>query len=37
MHGSGDLTALARSNCFIMVPEESEKIRAGSLVHILPH
>jgi molybdopterin molybdotransferase len=37
MHGSGDLTALARSNCFVMVPEESESLAKGSLVYVLPH
>jgi molybdopterin molybdotransferase len=34
-HGSGDLVALARSNCFLVVPEAAGKLKAGSLVHIL--
>jgi molybdopterin molybdotransferase len=34
-HGSGDLTALARSNCFLVAPEEDCEFDPGSLVHIL--
>ncbi len=34
-HGSGDLTALARSNCFLVVPEDAHSLEPGSLVHIL--
>jgi molybdopterin molybdotransferase len=34
-HGSGDLTALARSNCFIVVPEDAKRLKPGSLVRIL--
>jgi molybdopterin molybdotransferase len=34
-HGSGDLTALARSNCFIVVPEDAKGLKPGSLVRIL--
>jgi molybdopterin molybdotransferase len=34
-HGSGDLAALARSNCFLVVPEDAHSLKAGSLVHIL--
>ena len=37
MHGSGDLTALARSNCFVMLPEGGGKLAKGSLVYVLPH
>lgn len=37
MHGSGDLTALARSNCFVMIPEGARRLERGSLVYILPH
>jgi molybdopterin molybdotransferase len=33
--GSGDLAALARSNCFLVVPEASETLDAGTLVRIL--
>ena len=32
-HGSGDLAAMARSNCFLVVPEES--LEAGAVVRIL--
>jgi molybdopterin molybdotransferase len=34
-HGSGDLTALARSNCFLVVPEDDHSLEPGSLVSIL--
>jgi molybdopterin molybdotransferase len=34
-HGSGDLTALARSNCLLVVPEDAHSLEPGSLVHIL--
>ncbi len=34
-HGSGDLTALARSNCFCVVPEDTKILKPGSLVRIL--
>jgi len=34
-HGSGDLTALARSNCFCVVPEDAKRLKHGSLVRIL--
>lgn len=34
-HGSGDLAALARSNCFLVVPEESDALEPGSIVRIL--
>jgi molybdopterin molybdotransferase len=33
--GSGDLVALARSNCFLVVPEEAHRLEAGSIVRIL--
>jgi molybdopterin molybdotransferase len=33
--GSGDLAAMARANCFLVVPEDSIRIRAGSTVRIL--
>jgi molybdopterin molybdotransferase len=33
--GSGDLAALARSNCFLVVPEGSGRLEAGSIVRIL--
>ena len=34
-HGSGDLSALARSNCFLVVPEEAHNMDEGALVQIL--
>jgi molybdopterin molybdotransferase len=36
-HGSGDLTAFAQSNCFLVVPEAAGHLQAGSTVHILLH
>jgi molybdopterin molybdotransferase len=36
-HGSGDLTAFAQSNCFLVVPEAAGYLQAGSTVHILLH
>jgi molybdopterin molybdotransferase len=33
--GSGDLAAMARANCFLVVPEDSEALEAGTLVRIL--
>jgi molybdopterin molybdotransferase len=33
--GSGDLAAMARSNCFLVLPEEVERIPAGATVRIL--
>ena len=35
--GSGDLTAFARSNCFLVIPEEAGHLEAGSTVRILLH
>jgi molybdopterin molybdotransferase len=34
-HGSGDLVALAHSNCFLVVPEDARSLKPGSLVQIL--
>ncbi len=34
-HGSGDLPAFARSNCFVVVPEEKATLDAGTMVRIL--
>lgn len=34
-HGSGDIAAMARSNCFIVIPEDREKIAAGEWVAIM--
>jgi molybdopterin molybdotransferase len=33
--GSGDITALARSNCFLVVPENAHRFDAGAIVRIL--
>lgn len=33
--GSGDLAALARCNCFLVIPEEAERLLAGEVVRIL--
>ncbi len=34
-HGSGDLAALSRSNCFLVVPEEVQTLESGDVVRIL--
>ena len=34
-HGSGDLAALARANCFLVVPEEVASLSTGAIVRIL--
>jgi molybdopterin molybdotransferase len=36
-HGSGDLTAFARSNCFLVIPEDAGFLEAGTTVRILLH
>lgn len=33
--GSGDLAAFARSNCFVMIPEDTATLDAGAMVRIL--
>ena len=33
--GSGDLAAFARSNCFVVVPEDAGRLEAGTIVRIL--
>jgi len=33
--GSGDLVALAHSNCFLVLPEEAERLRAGEIVRVV--
>jgi len=33
--GSGDLAAMARANCFLVVPEDADRLAAGSIVRIL--
>jgi molybdopterin molybdotransferase len=34
-HGSGDLPAFTRANCFLVVPEEAGSLDAGAMVRIL--
>jgi len=34
-HGSGDLGALARSNCFLVVPEQAHSLEPGAIARIL--
>lgn len=34
-HGSGDQAAFARANCFLVVPEETASLEAGTLARIL--
>ena len=36
-HGSGDLTAFAQSNCFLVIPEDVGHLEARSTVRILLH
>lgn len=33
--GSGDLAAMARANCFLVVSEDCERLKAGAIVRIL--
>jgi molybdopterin molybdotransferase len=33
--GSGDLAALARSNCFLVIPEDAHSLEPGAIVRIL--
>jgi len=33
--GSGDLVAMAHSNCFLVLPEDAERVQAGEAVRIL--
>ena len=34
--GSGDIAALTRANCYLVVPEDREELRAGEMVSVLP-
>ncbi len=34
-HGSGDIAALARANCYIVIPPDRERIEAGEWVSLL--
>ena len=36
-HGSGDLTAFAQSNCFLVIPDDASFLSAGTTVRILLH
>jgi molybdopterin molybdotransferase len=33
--GSGDLAAMARSNCYLVVPDDADSLEAGAMVNIL--
>jgi molybdopterin molybdotransferase len=33
--GSGDIAALARSNCYVVIPPDRERIEPGELVSLL--
>ena len=33
--GSGDLAAMARANCFLVVPEDCDRLKVGAMVRIL--
>jgi molybdopterin molybdotransferase len=35
--GSGDIAAFARSNCFLVVPEGTDRLETGAIVRILLH
>jgi molybdopterin molybdotransferase len=35
--GSGDLMSFSRSNCFLVVPEGTDRLRKGKIVRILLH
>ena len=35
-HGSGDIAALARANCYLVVPEDRGELAEGELVGVLP-
>jgi molybdopterin molybdotransferase len=34
-HGSGDVPALGRANCFVVVPAEKEKLAVGERVEVI--
>ena len=34
-HGSGDLMAAARANCYIVVPPDRERFAAGDAITVL--
>ena len=34
-HGSGDVAAMARANCFLVVPPDREHLAAGEMISVL--
>ena len=34
-HGSGDVAAMARANCYVVIPPDRERIAAGESVAVL--
>jgi molybdopterin molybdotransferase len=34
--GSGDVAAMARANCLLVVPPDRERLAAGEMVSVLP-
>jgi molybdopterin molybdotransferase len=34
--GSGDIAALAKANCFVVIPPDRDRISAGEWVAVLP-
>jgi molybdopterin molybdotransferase len=35
--GSGDIQAVARANCYVVVPPDRESIAAGEMISVLMH
>jgi molybdopterin biosynthesis enzyme len=35
--GSGDLASFSRSNCFLVVPEGTDRLKAGTIARIVLH
>jgi molybdopterin molybdotransferase len=35
-HGSGDLAASVRANCYLVVPPDRERLEAGEMASVLP-
>jgi molybdopterin molybdotransferase len=34
-HGSGDVVAMARSNCYVVIPPDRERIAAGEWIAVM--
>jgi molybdopterin molybdotransferase len=34
-HGSGDIAATARANCYVVIPADRERIAAGEWIAVL--